>query len=391
MMLTPSCADRISPPMAHLHPHPHHHQPDMSCKQIASVYHHHHNPWIMPPCSLAELTITSAQGFPLTATSPSNVHIISGYKPLTPLAPSSPPTAVTTTTNGSVFSPSMSVASTFVLDKLFCRPATGNSGVIGHSSHNPMLNSPSTDPQLSNANHHVVHPVLQPEVDGAWWGMQSQVKPQQCLEATRSPVTPYAIDPAASTVVYGQHPTITQPPEAVHHYHRHPSQIHMVAVAAAAALAQKSLHSDSSTSVGGPTATSSRRCRKCRCPNCQDLSGITTSTKKKQHACHVPGCGKMYGKTSHLKAHLRWHSGERPFVCNWLFCGKSFTRSDELQRHLRTHTGEKRFACQECGKRFMRSDHLSKHSKTHEYVKGQPVSSGTKLTTDVEISVVSTA
>uniref|UniRef100_A0A672KNT7 Transcription factor Sp8 n=1 Tax=Sinocyclocheilus grahami TaxID=75366 RepID=A0A672KNT7_SINGR len=58
-------------------------------------------------------------------------------------------------------------------------------------------------------------------------------------------------------------------------------------------------------------------------------------------------------------------TGERPFVCNWLFCGKRFTRSDELQRHLRTHTGEKRFACPVCNKRFMRSDHLSKHVKTH--------------------------
>ncbi|OQV18298.1 putative Transcription factor Sp8 [Hypsibius exemplaris] len=84
----------------------------------------------------------------------------------------------------------------------------------------------------------------------------------------------------------------------------------------------------------------------CECPNCVEIERLGPAgvhlRKKNIHSCHVPGCGKVYNKTSHLKAHLRWHSGERPFVCNWLYCGKRFTRSDELQRHLRTHTAEKK-------------------------------------------------
>ncbi|NXD46484.1 SP6 factor, partial [Copsychus sechellarum] len=108
----------------------------------------------------------------------------------------------------------------------------------------------------------------------------------------------------------------------------------------------------------------------CRCPNCQEAERggpCPEGVKRKHlHNCHIPGCGKAYAKTSHLKAHLRWHSGDRPFVCNWLFCGKRFTRSDELQRHLQTHTGAKKFSCPVCGRVFMRSDHLGKHMKTHD-------------------------
>ncbi|KAK6632374.1 hypothetical protein RUM44_007416 [Polyplax serrata] len=108
----------------------------------------------------------------------------------------------------------------------------------------------------------------------------------------------------------------------------------------------------------------------CSCPNCvendRNMRAGGERVLKRQHICHIAGCNKVYGKTSHLRAHLRWHSGDRPFICTWMYCGKRFTRSDELQRHRRTHTGEKRFQCPDCQKKFMRSDHLSKHIKTHQ-------------------------
>ena len=73
-----------------------------------------------------------------------------------------------------------------------------------------------------------------------------------------------------------------------------------------------------------------------------------------------PICGKVSRRKDYLRIHLRTHTGERPYYCN--YCPHRSIQKSDLNKHLKTHL----LSCNLCNFTTYSQQELQTHNQYHQ-------------------------
>ncbi|XP_076249422.1 uncharacterized protein LOC143188837 [Calliopsis andreniformis] len=149
-------------------------------------------------------------------------------------------------------------------------------------------------------------------------------------------------------------------------------------------------HNAAATRTGPRSRSSGSESHRRGRPRADALSNLMMQGSTSPSSIKCTYCSRVFPREKSLQAHLRTHTGERPYPCDYPGCSKAFTQSGQLKTHQRLHTGEKPFLCTEPGCE-MRFTHANRHCPDHPYATLtrsddfvlKPVSENTELPHDV--------
>ena len=91
----------------------------------------------------------------------------------------------------------------------------------------------------------------------------------------------------------------------------------------------------------------------------QNGDGAQVPEPERPYPCEV--CGRKFIRSTHLRRHMRIHTGEKPFACH--ICGRRYARGDYLRAHIQAHRRDKIHKCKHCGDVFRDLTRFADHCR----------------------------